>query len=589
MEQVNLVLSEKKTQSNYKSEGIDFLSIALDLCELMDDKSSTKEVLAKFARILIAKTPVERFAVFKCGKVKSKFYLQVDSKTPGMKQVTGEYFEFKKQSKKFKEFTSKKCAQAKVLFRELKLKSSTPEWAEVFSRKETYALPISCNLQSIKGMLVVELADHAEMTEELDKFLMLIAKLINPCMDESAKSDSQSIHKWLLNEFSYPVFLVDAKTKKILKANQAVESVLSDNNGDDVSPASLISLVDSVVSKVNSINPLVWSKGYLPNLWGDFYIIASKFGTANPDCVFAAVVPADDKHWDFLGLLSKLSSGNLAAEAATKQLYWDRLMRQVVTRLHTTLDYNIVLQLLVDNMGQCLNASRCLFIQTANVSSMVVSHEYSDPSISPLGFGRTARFPSSVVNLFRKGPMALSDVTALRSGSTISSADVSNMLNAGVNSMAGAPVVCNGVLYGVLIVIEMGDNRDWTSNEMEMIRLATRHAAIALELCIEHQKVKDQLYHASTSRKVDTPVLQPASGKGEKRARALDQSATKALSERELEVLRLIASGLSNKEIAGRLFLTASTVELHASRMRKKLKMKSRTQLVKYACDHGLV
>jgi DNA-binding NarL/FixJ family response regulator len=60
------------------------------------------------------------------------------------------------------------------------------------------------------------------------------------------------------------------------------------------------------------------------------------------------------------------------------------------------------------------------------------------------------------------------------------------------------------------------------------------------------------------------------------------------LSLRELEVLKLIASGLANREIAQRLFLTESTVELHASRIRKKLKLKSRTALVKFACDNGL-
>ncbi len=61
------------------------------------------------------------------------------------------------------------------------------------------------------------------------------------------------------------------------------------------------------------------------------------------------------------------------------------------------------------------------------------------------------------------------------------------------------------------------------------------------------------------------------------------------LSSRELEVLKLIASGLANREIAQKLFLTESTVELHASRIRKKLKLKSRTALVKFACDNKLV
>jgi two-component system response regulator NreC len=67
------------------------------------------------------------------------------------------------------------------------------------------------------------------------------------------------------------------------------------------------------------------------------------------------------------------------------------------------------------------------------------------------------------------------------------------------------------------------------------------------------------------------------------------ESESPPLSSREMEVLCLIASGYANREIAQRLFLTESTVELHASRIRKKLNLKSRTALVKYACDNSLV
>jgi ATP/maltotriose-dependent transcriptional regulator MalT len=58
------------------------------------------------------------------------------------------------------------------------------------------------------------------------------------------------------------------------------------------------------------------------------------------------------------------------------------------------------------------------------------------------------------------------------------------------------------------------------------------------------------------------------------------QSLPEALTGRELEVLRLIADGLSNYEIAVRLFVGVSTVKTHVNRIFSKLCTKNRTQAV---------
>ena len=60
------------------------------------------------------------------------------------------------------------------------------------------------------------------------------------------------------------------------------------------------------------------------------------------------------------------------------------------------------------------------------------------------------------------------------------------------------------------------------------------------------------------------------------------------LTERELEVLRLIAQGLSNKEIASRLFISEWTVRTHVSNVLGKLHLASRTQAALYALRSGL-
>ena len=61
------------------------------------------------------------------------------------------------------------------------------------------------------------------------------------------------------------------------------------------------------------------------------------------------------------------------------------------------------------------------------------------------------------------------------------------------------------------------------------------------------------------------------------------------LTEREVEVLRLIALGHTNAEIAGQLFLSVRTVESHRAHIQQKLGRATRAELVRYALDHGFV
>ena len=61
------------------------------------------------------------------------------------------------------------------------------------------------------------------------------------------------------------------------------------------------------------------------------------------------------------------------------------------------------------------------------------------------------------------------------------------------------------------------------------------------------------------------------------------------LSERELEVLRLVARGLSNREISERLFLAVNTVKGHNQKIFDKLQVQSRTEAVARARELGLL
>jgi len=61
------------------------------------------------------------------------------------------------------------------------------------------------------------------------------------------------------------------------------------------------------------------------------------------------------------------------------------------------------------------------------------------------------------------------------------------------------------------------------------------------------------------------------------------------ITRRELEILELIAQGMSNREIAGRLFVSENTVKTHSSRVFDKLGAKRRTQAVQFGKEFGLL
>jgi DNA-binding NarL/FixJ family response regulator len=91
-----------------------------------------------------------------------------------------------------------------------------------------------------------------------------------------------------------------------------------------------------------------------------------------------------------------------------------------------------------------------------------------------------------------------------------------------------------------------------------------------------------QLAPAIVERMLQEFVRRPAPGAT--RPPELDE-----LTKRELDVLKLVARGLSNAEVAAELFLGDATVRTHVSRILLKLQLRDRTQAVVLAYESGLV
>lgn len=96
----------------------------------------------------------------------------------------------------------------------------------------------------------------------------------------------------------------------------------------------------------------------------------------------------------------------------------------------------------------------------------------------------------------------------------------------------------------------------------------------------------DELVQAVRSAAAGDTYLQPALGA---RLAAEPETAASDLSERETDVLRLIALGHTNAEIAEKLFISVRTVETHRAHIQQKLGVSSRAELVRSALSRGLV
>jgi LuxR family maltose regulon positive regulatory protein len=84
------------------------------------------------------------------------------------------------------------------------------------------------------------------------------------------------------------------------------------------------------------------------------------------------------------------------------------------------------------------------------------------------------------------------------------------------------------------------------------------------------------------------PVAEPEQA-GPPKTQTPKSEMVEPLSERELEVLRLIAGGLTNQEVATRLFLTLNTVKAHTRNIYGKLNVHSRTQAIARSQELGLL
>lgn len=146
-------------------------------------------------------------------------------------------------------------------------------------------------------------------------------------------------------------------------------------------------------------------------------------------------------------------------------------------------------------------------------------------------------------------------------------------------SMQALPTVKERNASTNTVVLTMQD-------DPEFARRAMRAGAVAYVL---KEAADTDLVEAIRAAAAGRTYLTPSLGARLAAAPPADASRPDDLSERELEVLRMIALGHTNAEIAASLYLSVRTVETHRAHVQQKLGLSTRAELVRYAIDHKLL
>jgi two-component system, NarL family, response regulator LiaR len=144
--------------------------------------------------------------------------------------------------------------------------------------------------------------------------------------------------------------------------------------------------------------------------------------------------------------------------------------------------------------------------------------------------------------------------------------------------------ILGGVLIAVLQVVEYRFLVLEHSLEIYGGIVALLFSTLGIWLGRKLTRVRETVVVREVPVPVEVPV--PSGGPFERNEARLAQL---GITPRELEILEALAAGLSNREIAERLFVSENTVKTHAARLFDKLSARRRTQAVRRAKEAGLI
>jgi DNA-binding NarL/FixJ family response regulator len=284
-------------------------------------------------------------------------------------------------------------------------------------------------------------------------------------------------------------------------------------------------------------------------------------------------------------LLENLQDMNQRFEQSSKD---EALLNRLIVNIHSSLNLEEITDKAAQSLLTEFNASRVIICTNIESDKDIrIDRQITLPSLEGISD------KSAIFSLYRKLLIENGEhrpLVMMHDDTFASAQDVKReLLNNNIKSMIMVPLIYRGRLMGLLHLDACQEIRLWTQSEINLLVRIANQLSIALSQAKLHSLIENQ------SRSIDkltdlcgqlNSVVH--STRELTQRQELTEKVRVKLSPREIEVLRKVAQGLPNREIAGSLHITEGTAEVHVSRLRKKLNLSSRAALVRYAYENHL-
>lgn len=266
----------------------------------------------------------------------------------------------------------------------------------------------------------------------------------------------------------------------------------------------------------------------------------------------------------------------------------ESLLNRLIVSVHSSLEIDDIVEKAARSLSEELKVSRatiCLISDTNDtirIARQVVQPDYTPISERSLIF---SKYHDLLLDIGERRPLIV-----MREDTFALAQDVrGELITYGILSMIMVPLVYQGRLMGLLHLDQCDRSRLWTSGEINLLTRIANQLSIAISQGRLYKIVETQSKNIDKLTDLCGQLNAVVSSTRELTEKQESQEKVRVkLSSREIEVLRNVARGMSNREIAEVLHITEGTTEVHVSRLRKKLSLGSRAALVRYAFENHL-
>jgi len=283
-------------------------------------------------------------------------------------------------------------------------------------------------------------------------------------------------------------------------------------------------------------------------------------------------------------LQEELSEMYMRVQQANQE---EALLNRMIVSIHSSLEVEDVIDRAANGLSREFLVSRAIICLINEKGQIGIARQVTQKNLEPISDRSMlfSKYHDLLLDIGERRPLVvmLDDTFSLAQ-------DVRHeLVHYGILSMVMVPLVFQGRLTGLLHLDQSEFSRLWTAGEINNLTRIGNQFSIALSQARLYKIVESQNKNIDKLTELCSQLNEVVSSTRELTEKHESHEKVRIkLSTREIEVLRKVARGLSNKEIAEALHITEGTTEVHVSRLRKKLILSSRAGLVRYAFENHL-